>query len=64
LLMRAYAAQGRRNEALRQYKRCKRVLLEELGAPPMPETVNLFQSILTNEKISSKWNESGTKIEP
>jgi DNA-binding SARP family transcriptional activator len=64
LLMRVYAAQGRRNEALRQYERCKRVLLEELGAQPMPETVNLFQSILTNEKISSKWNENRTKIEP
>jgi DNA-binding SARP family transcriptional activator len=51
LLMRVYAAQGRRSEALRQYERCKRVLLEELGAQPMPETVNLFQSILRGSEV-------------
>ena len=47
LLMRAYAHQGRRNEAMKQYQRCERILSDELGVAPMPETVRLFQSIVT-----------------
>lgn len=49
LLIRIYTAQGRRSEALRQYQRCERVLLEDLGVRPMPETVHVFQSILNYE---------------
>ena len=45
-LIRAYAAQGHRSEALRQYQRCQRVLQEELGVQPMPETQRLFQVLL------------------
>jgi DNA-binding SARP family transcriptional activator len=45
-LMRAYVAMGRRSDALRQYQRCQHVLNEELGVPPMPETVELFHTIL------------------
>jgi DNA-binding SARP family transcriptional activator len=44
-LMRAYAAEGRRTEALRQYQRCQQVLDEELGISPMPETIELSQMI-------------------
>jgi DNA-binding SARP family transcriptional activator len=44
-LMRAHAAEGRRTEAVRHYQRCQRVLYEELGIQPMPETVGLFQMI-------------------
>lgn len=58
-LIRAYAAQGSRSEALRQYQRCERILAEELGVQPMPETVSLFQAILNNEKLP----EEGTRIE-
>ncbi len=50
-LMRAYAAQGRRSDALRQYQLCARILAEELGAQPMPETISLFQAILNNENL-------------
>lgn len=49
LLIQIFTAQGRRSEALRQYQRCERVLLEELGVSPMPETMRLFQSILNYE---------------
>lgn len=56
-LIRAYAAQGRRSEALRQYQLCARILAEELGAQPMPETISLFQAILNNENLSK----DGTK---
>lgn len=45
-LMRAYAASGRRNEAVRQYQRCERVLAEEIGVQPMPETTALFHAIV------------------
>ena len=48
-LMRAYVALGRRSDALRQYQRCQRVLNEELGVLPVPETVNLFHTILNSE---------------
>jgi len=36
--MRAYAAEGRRGEALRQYQQCEQVLQSELGVAPMAET--------------------------
>jgi DNA-binding SARP family transcriptional activator len=45
-LMQSYAGQGRRSEALRQYQRCERVLAEELGVQPMPETETVFHTIL------------------
>ena len=50
-LMRAYADQGRRSEAVLQYQLCVRILAEELGAQPMPETIRLFQAILSNEHV-------------
>jgi len=50
-LIRAYAAQGRRSEALLQYQICARILAEELGVQPMPETISLFQAILNNENL-------------
>lgn len=36
---------GRRTDALRQFELCKRVLHEELGIEPMPETLALYRSI-------------------
>jgi LuxR family maltose regulon positive regulatory protein len=47
-LMQAYAAQGRRSEALRQFQRCERFLHEELGVSPMPETTHVYRAILAN----------------
>ncbi len=44
-LMRAFAAQGRRNEALRQYQYCQRVLNEELGMQPASETQKLYNTL-------------------
>ena len=45
LLMRAHAAAGRRAEAMRQYRRCERVLADELGVQPLPETTALAETI-------------------
>jgi len=44
-LMRLYAESGQRSEALRQYETCQRLLEEELGVPPDPETTALYQAI-------------------
>jgi ABC-type oligopeptide transport system substrate-binding subunit/DNA-binding SARP family transcriptional activator len=44
--MRAYCRLGRRNAALEQYRRCREIVLEELGAEPMVETIELYQEIL------------------
>lgn len=37
---------GRRGEALRQYLLCRETLHRELGVPPLPETVELYERIL------------------
>ena len=37
---------GRRDEALRQFDACRRILLEELAVEPTPETEALHRSIL------------------
>jgi len=52
-LIRAYAAQGRRSEALRQYLQCQRILGEELGVQPMPETQRFFQTLMNGEDLAT-----------
>jgi len=44
-LMRLYARSGQRSAALRQYQECERLLHEELGAAPQPETAALVEQI-------------------
>jgi DNA-binding SARP family transcriptional activator/basic membrane lipoprotein Med (substrate-binding protein (PBP1-ABC) superfamily) len=46
LLMEAQAAAGNRAEALQTYDRCRRLLAEELGAYPSPETESIYRSLL------------------
>jgi oligopeptide transport system substrate-binding protein len=46
LAMRAYCRLGQRNAALEQYRRCREVVQQELGAEPMVETTELYQAIL------------------
>jgi len=45
-LMEAHAAAGNRAEALRVYERCRRLLAEELGAYPSPETESIYRQLL------------------
>jgi len=45
-LMRAHAARGDRAEALRVYERCRRLLAEELGVDPSPQTEAVFLELL------------------
>ena len=42
-LMEAHVAAGNRAEALRVYERCRRLLAEELGAYPSPETESVYR---------------------
>ena len=44
-LMQALAAQGQQSAALRQYESCRRILEQELGAPPSAETTRLYEQI-------------------
>lgn len=46
LLMRAHQAAGNRAAALLAYERCRKLLAEELGADPAPETALVFEEIL------------------
>ncbi len=52
-LIQIYAAQGLRSEALQQYHRCERLLREELGVAPLPETMHILQKLLTSEPSST-----------
>jgi len=45
-LMQAHAAAGNRAEALQAYERCRRLLAEELGAFPSPETESIYRELL------------------
>lgn len=54
LLMQVYAAQGYRNEVIRQYQRCKQELQEELGIAPMPETTQLFRALLASDSSAHR----------
>ena len=45
-LMEAHAAGGNRAEALQVYERCRRLLADELGAYPSPETESMFRDLL------------------
>jgi DNA-binding SARP family transcriptional activator/pimeloyl-ACP methyl ester carboxylesterase len=51
LLMELYAKSGQHAAALRQYKECERLLNQELGVPPQPETTDLYQSIRLHREI-------------
>lgn len=48
-LMQAHAAAGNRAEALRAYERCRRLLAEELGVDPSPETEATYLELLGQE---------------
>lgn len=44
-LIRLLARNGRRSEALAQYKECRRLLAEEFGVDPAEETTALYQKV-------------------
>lgn len=50
-LMRLYAKAGQQAAALRQYQECLRVLEDELGVPPQPETDELYHTIHQRREV-------------
>jgi DNA-binding SARP family transcriptional activator len=57
-LMRLYGLTGETAAAIRQYKRCRAGLLEELGTEPEPETVSLYRRILGGRRQASENEEA------
>jgi DNA-binding SARP family transcriptional activator len=55
LLIALYYASGNRPAALRQFETCRRLLREELGVEPMPDTVALRDLILRTEPLTESW---------
>jgi DNA-binding SARP family transcriptional activator len=47
-LMRLYAGQGRRADALRQFRGCAELLRRELGVEPEPQTRTLYHELLAS----------------
>ena len=45
-LMEAHVASGNRAEALRVYEQCRRLLADELGTYPSPETESIYRELL------------------
>lgn len=45
LAMQIFAAMGNRAGVVHQYERCERLLLEELGVPPSPQTTELLAQL-------------------
>ncbi len=48
-LMLLYAQSGQRSKALNQFRSCIRILDEELGVAPLPETIALHEAIRDNQ---------------
>lgn len=65
-LMRLYAANGERTEALRQYKQTVELLDEELATPPEDETNTLYEAILNGfgDPATSTTNCAVTSVLP
>jgi DNA-binding SARP family transcriptional activator len=63
LLMRGYAANGQRAEALKQYQQCAKILNAELLTPPEDETTDLYNRILDN-RISRRPEEATPSLTP
>ncbi|MFN2625877.1 MAG: AAA family ATPase, partial [Mycobacteriales bacterium] len=51
-LIQLYAWSGDRGAATRQYRECVRILDEELGVPPLPETTALYEAVLEGTELA------------
>ncbi len=60
--MRALAAQGERTSALALFAQCRAVLWQELGVPPTPETVALYEQLKTKEAQAETDTEAETAV--
>jgi predicted ATPase/DNA-binding SARP family transcriptional activator/uncharacterized protein HemY len=63
-LMELYALAGQRSAALRQYQECERVLQEELGVEPQPETRELYRQILSDKLAPRPESQTTAAVTP
>lgn len=56
LLMRLLSRASQRSDALKQFQKCRRILNEEFGVDPQPETAQLYQDIL-DDQVSNNESE-------
>ncbi len=61
-LMHLYEQAGQHSAALRQYQECVRILQEELGVPPQPETTTLYESIRAGEQEGKRAEGQGDSV--
>lgn len=64
ILMRAYAAQGDRGSATRQFRHCVAILGSELAVEPSPETVALHEAILRGAAVAPPRSRAAATSEP
>jgi DNA-binding SARP family transcriptional activator len=50
-LMRCFARSGERGQALRHYQLLARIMQDELGSPPAPESVALYERLKRGEDV-------------
>ncbi|MDQ1748075.1 MAG: hypothetical protein QOD07_2338 [Frankiaceae bacterium] len=62
-LIRLYAWTGQRSAALQQYRACVRVLDDELGVAPLPETVQLAEAVRA-DRLEPHSRKSGVSARP
>lgn len=62
-MIRFYMKMGQRALAIRQYKICCRLLAENLGLPPMRETQNLYEKIVSCETHKIKPTDENDQTE-
>ncbi len=60
-LIRAQTADGNRADALRTYERCRRLLSEELGVAPSPQTEEAYVALLGAETSAPTAPDSGSE---
>ncbi|OFW65494.1 MAG: hypothetical protein A2Z12_09435, partial [Actinobacteria bacterium RBG_16_68_21] len=53
-VMRIAVLLGRHNDAIRQYEECRRILAEELGSTPSPETIDLYEATLADRAVGGR----------
>lgn len=63
-LMRLYAYSGQKNAAISQYRKCEKILHEEIGLCPEESTVSLFESIRENRLIEKRIAETKWPVVP
>jgi len=63
-LMSLHARLGQRGMAMQQYRDCVRVLQEELGTPPLEDTVELYEQIKVGKFTTAEAHKESTRVKP